>query len=306
MKETIIAGVEIGGTKTIAIIAKGTEIIESFRMPSENRMSALGETSNWLKAQYKKYKFAALGIASFGPVCLDKTAENYGFITSTPKPNWANTAVVGAYKSWFNGPIGFDTDVNGAALAEYKWGASRATDVSIYLTIGTGIGGGIIINSRPVHGFMHPEMGHVRIKRNSDLSFMGNCPFHGDCIEGLASGPAIKARAGRAAEDIPPEDAIWDIVCDDIAQFLANLILTLSPQKILIGGGVFCDNDWLFAKLHDKTANCLAEYINGIDAARLREIIMPPLLGASAGPLGAIALGEAALNEIENQSLSQL
>ena len=295
MKETIIAGVEIGGTKTIAIIAKGTEIIDSFRLPSESREFALGETSNWLKAQYEKHKFGALGIASFGPVCLDKTSEIYGFITSTPKPNWSNTDVVGVYESWFNGPIGFDTDVNGAALAEYKWGASRGSEVSIYLTIGTGIGGGLIINSRPVHGFMHPEMGHVRIKRNSGLSFKGICPFHGDCIEGLASGSAIKARAGRAAEDIPPEDGVWEIVCEDIAQFLANLILTLSPQKILIGGGVFADNDWLFAKLHEKTTSCLAGYINGIDVARLREIIMPPLLGASAGPLGAIALGEAAL-----------
>lgn len=295
MKNALIAGVEIGGTKTIALIADGTNIIESYRVPSENPALALGETSKWLMGQYEKYKFAGLGIASFGPICLDRSAPNYGYISQTPKPNWANTNVIGAYSSWFNGAIGFDTDVNGAALAEYIWGASKYSDVSIYLTIGTGIGGGLIINGTPIHGFMHPEMGHMRIKRHFDLDFKGVCPFHRDCIEGLASGPAIKARSGRAAEHIPPNDEIWEIVSDEIAQFLANLILALSPQKILIGGGVFVQNDWLFEKLHKKVANHLGGYVAGLDVAALKDIITAPFLGANAGPLGAIALGKAAI-----------
>ncbi len=291
MHDQIMAGVEIGGTKTIALIANGTQILDSFRTPSHSPEIALTAASNWLKEKYKEHKFMGLGIASFGPICLDINALNYGYITQTPKQNWSNTDVVGVFKSWFNGKIGFDTDVNGAALAEYKWGASRGTSVSIYITIGTGLGGGIIINGAPVHGFMHPEMGHMRINRTLDLDFKGNCPFHGDCIEGLASGPAIKARTGRGAEDIPPEDELWDVISDELGQFLANLILTLSPQKILIGGGVFVHNQWLFSKLHKKVAIHLNGYIAGLNEDGLSKIIMPPQLGESAGPLGAIALG---------------
>lgn len=290
MTKFLRAGVEIGGTKTIALIADGTNIIDSFRVPSESPDFALGEASKWLMGQYEKYKFGAIGIASFGPICLDKTSPYYGHITRTPKPNWENTNVIGAFRSWFSGPIGFDTDVNGAALAEFKWGASKGTEVSIYLTIGTGIGGGLIVNGAPTHGLMHPEMGHMRIKRLHNLEFKGNCPFHGDCIEGLASGPAIKARTGRAPEGIAPNDEAWEIIADDISQFLANLILTLSPQKILIGGGVFAQNNWLFEKLHKKVAIHLCGYIKDLDAQSLEKIIIPPELGANAGPLGAIAL----------------
>lgn len=295
MSEPLIAGIELGGTKTIALIAQGTEIIDSFRVPSESPKIALGETSAWLSSAFEKYQFEALGIASFGPICLNPNSDKYGFITSTPKPDWSDTNVVGAFKSWFKGPIGFDTDVNGAALAEYKWGASSGCEVSIYLTIGTGIGGGLIANSRPLHGFMHPEMGHIRIRRSRDLEFKGICRFHGDCIEGLASGPAIKARSGRSAETIPPTDQIWDIVCDEISEFLSSLILINSPQKILIGGGVFVKNQWLFPKLHEMTAQKLGNYISGLDKTQLQEVIMPPKLGDKAGPLGAIAIGQLAL-----------
>lgn len=292
----LIAGIELGGTKTIALIARGTEILDEFRIPSTSPNEVLEPISNWLKNAREKYDFKAIGIASFGPVCLDKSSKQYGHITATPKPNWSNSDVVGSVKKWFDGPIGFDTDVNGAGLAEYYWGASQDCDTSIYVTIGTGLGGGIIANGVPLHGFMHPEMGHMRIRRNHQHDFKGVCPFHGDCIEGLVCGPAIKARTGKPAEELMKEDPIWEILADEIAEFLTNLIYVASPQKILIGGGVMQDKEYFFQKIRNNINDKLGNYINGLDFDALGEMIIPPKLGDKAGPLGAIALGLAALN----------
>ncbi len=287
----LIAGIELGGTKTIALIARGTEILDEFRIPSTSADEVLEPVSNWLKKAREKYDFKAIGIASFGPVCLDKNSSQYGFITSTPKPKWSNADVVGAVKSWFDGPIGFDTDVNGAGLAEYYWGASQNCDTSIYVTIGTGLGGGIIVNGVPLHGFMHPEMGHMCIKRNHQIDFKGACPFHGDCVEGLVCGPAIKARTGTPAEELMTDDPIWEILADEIAEFLTNLIYVASPRKILIGGGVMQDKAYFFKKIRQNIYNKLGNYIDGLDLSVLEEMIIPPKLGDKAGPLGAIALG---------------
>lgn len=297
MGENFIAGIELGGTKTIALIAKGTQIIDEFRIPSIDPNDVLSQTANWIKEKQKIYDFKAIGIASFGPLCLDKNAPNYGFITKTPKKNWANTNVLGAYKSWFDGPIGFDTDVNGAGLAECLWGASIDCNSSIYITIGTGLGGGAIIDKKPIHGFMHPEMGHMHIKHVHQLEFEGNCPFHKDCIEGLVSGPAIMARYGMPAENIPNDDKVWDYIAYEIGEFLVNLIYILSPQKILIGGGVMQDKEYLFKKIRIEVYNKLNGYIDGLDLNALEQMIISPKLGDKAGPLGAIALGLLALEK---------
>ncbi len=291
----LIAGIELGGTKTIALIARGTQILDEFRIPSTSPDEVLEPVSNWLKKAREKYDFKAIGIASFGPVCLDKSSNQYGYITATPKPKWSNTDIVGSVKKWFDGPIGFDTDVNGAGLAEYYWGAGQNCDTSIYVTIGTGLGGGIVHKGVPLHGFMHPEMGHMRIRRNHQIDFNGACPFHDDCIEGLVCGPAIKARTGKPAEELMAEDPIWEILADEIAEFLVNLIYVASPQKILIGGGVMQDKEYFFQKIHNNINDKLGNYINGLDITALGEMIIPPKLGDKAGPLGATALGLAAI-----------
>lgn len=291
----LIAGVELGGTKTIALIARGTDILDEFRIPTASPNEVLSEISKWLRMAHEKTPFASIGIASFGPICLDKKAENYGYITSTPKPNWSNIDVVGAFSKWFDGPIGFDTDVNAAALAESFWGATIGCETSVYLTIGTGFGGGIISNGKPMHGFMHPEMGHLRIRRTHQLDFAGNCPFHGDCAEGLLSGPAIFARIGRSAEALQQDDPIWDIIADEIAEFTTSLILTISPNKILFGGGVMQDKDFLLQKVRQHSLQKLNNYISNLDMAKMVEMIQSPALGNKAGPMGAIALGDVLL-----------
>lgn len=289
--EKIIAGIEFGGTKTIAIIASGQKILDEFQIATTKPKEVLFELISWLKERQTRFNFSSIGIASFGPLCLDIKSQYYGFITTTPKPYWGMIDVLGAFREAFNPPIAIDTDVNGAALAEYYWGASIGTNCSVYITIGTGIGGGIIVNGAPIHGFSHPEMGHAKIRRNYQTEFKGVCPFHGDCFEGIASGPAISERTGIDAKNIGPEHEIWNYLGDEIAEFLTNIILTLSPQKIAIGGGVMNNRPDLFLRIHKSCHEKLNGYIHGLDLKEISRIIVAPVLGEKAGPLGAIAIG---------------
>jgi len=296
MSAALIAGVELGGTKGVALLARGTEILTQVRVPTATPAETLGALADWLQSQYAATPFAALGIASFGPLGLNRAQSDYGFITQTTKQNWNNTDVVGAFNSWFNGPLGFDTDVNGPALAEQRWGVSQGCAVHVYLTIGTGVGGGLVANGAPLHGFVHPEMGHVRVRRVAGDDFAGVCPFHGDCLEGLVSGPALAARTGVAGEHLSPDHPVWANVAQEIAELMVTLILTASPQKILIGGGVGMGQGFLFTLIRDAVAHRLKGYVAGLDRAALDTLIMPPALGDRAGPLGAIALGLNALS----------
>ncbi len=286
----LTAGIELGGTKGFALIARGTKILDTVRVTTTTPDETLGGLSDWLAQKHADEPFVALGISSFGPLSLNPTNNDYGFITKTPKPHWSDCDVVGTFSGWFKGPIGFDTDVAGAALAEGRWGAAQGSDAHIYLTIGTGIGGGLVVNGTPVHGLVHPEMGHVRVRRRSDDSFAGVCPFHGDCLEGLASGPAIKSRTGIAAENLPDTHPIWADVSAEIAELLVSLILITSPQKILIGGGVGMGKPFIFPLIRDVVAERLQNYVVGLDRKALDHLILPPALGEDAGPLGAIAL----------------
>jgi fructokinase len=295
MTEPLIAGVELGGTKGVALLARGAEIVELHRVPTATPAETLGALSDWLKERFAQTPFAALGIASFGPLGLHRGARDYGFITSTPKPMWGHTNVIAPFSAWFQGPLGFDTDVNAAALAEERWGASQGCSTHVYLTIGTGVGGGLVLNGAPVHGFVHPEMGHVRVRRVLGDTFTGACPFHGDCLEGLVSGPALAARTGVKGEDLTPAHPVWGHVAQEIAELMVTLILTASPQKILIGGGVGMGQGVLFPLIRDAVADRLKGYVAGLDRAALDTLITPPALGDQAGPLGAIALGLNAL-----------
>jgi len=294
MSEPLVAGMELGGTKCIAVLASGRDILARERLPTRQPAETLPALvdciTGWREAGAK---IAALGLASFGPLALDPEAPDYGRLTSTPKAGWADTDLVGAFTS-LGMPIALDTDVNAAALAEGRWGAARGARVHAYLTIGTGIGGGAVVDGKPVHGLMHPEMGHVRIQRRSGDTFPGICPYHGDCLEGLASGPAIAARAGRDAGSLLDDHPLWADIGAEIGELAMMLLLILSPERILIGGGVG-SRPVLLDHVRRTVDQRLNGYLRPCTTSRIAEIIRNPQLGDDTGPLGAIALAQAKL-----------
>lgn len=292
----LVGGIELGGTKSIAVLARGRTIVHEARWPTVSPNVTLAAIGEWLAAVTQDDPLAALGLASFGPLDLDPGRPGFGRITDTPKPEWSGVDVRGFFASRFPVPIGFDTDVAGAALAEGRWGASRGCGHHVYLTIGTGVGAGVVIDGKAVHGRVHPEVGHVRVRRSPGDTFAGHCPFHGDCLEGLVSGPAIAARAGKPGDRIEDEDPVWDQVADEVAELMSLLILTLSPERIVIGGGVMQNRPSLLPRIHARTSKFLAGYVAGLDARALEGLIVPPALGADAGPLGAVALAFGALS----------
>jgi fructokinase len=264
---------------------------------------ALGQVTAWLAAQEARHgSLAAVGVASFGPVCLDRQSPAYGRITTTPKPGWRDADIVGAMRRAFPGrPVGFDTDVNGAALGEHRWGAARGVDDFVYLTVGTGIGGGAMANGRLVHGLLHPEMGHMPVAPAAGDAFAGACAIHGRCWEGLCAGPAIAARAGMPAELVPADHPAWDAVLGAMSNALAAITCVLSPRRIVLGGSVRragkLGEAEFFARLRAGTQRALAGYL---DTPALREpgiagFIVPPELGDDAGVCGAMALAQDAL-----------
>lgn len=289
-----MAGVELGGTKAIAALARGASIVESMRIATTDPEETLAALGQRLQAwRVGGHDFAAIGIGSFGPVGLDPNRVDYGFITTTPKSGWSATDVRGFFASRFDLPICFDTDVNGAALAETWWGSARGSDHAVYITIGTGIGGGIVVDGKPLHGAIHPEIGHLRVRRAGDLSFAGVCPFHGDCLEGLASGPAIAARAGvESATDLPADHPVWDEVAAELAELVAMLVLTVSPQRVLIGGGVGSGRSALLPAVRRGVGTLLADYVADFQPD---DVIRSPALGGDAGVLGSTALAILAL-----------
>lgn len=293
MTEVRLAGLELGGTKCIASLAEGRRIIAQESVPTtspdETLPALLRTLEDWAP-------FAALGIASFGPIGLQRSRPDYGFITSTPKRGWANTDVVGQFRDRFGVPIGFDTDVNAAALAEHRWGAAQGLSSNVYLTIGTGVGGGVVVEGRAVKGMLHPEMGHIRVRRDPADDFSGICPYHGDCLEGLISGPAIAARTGRPATELPYDHPVWTRVADELSQLLSTIVLMISPQRIAIGGGVAVGQPQLFALLRPRLAALLNGYVELVDEVSLPQLASPAGFGPAAGVMGAITLADAALD----------
>ena len=286
----MFAGVELGGTKGIALVWRDGEIIERHRVPTTDPEQTLGALANWLAGHPLRDGFAGLGIASFGPVRLDPAAPDYGRILATTKPGWSGARVREMLTRAVACPVAIDSDVNAAALAEHRWGAGQGCSSLVYLTIGTGVGGGIVIDGRPVHGALHPELGHLRLRRAAGDPFGGTCSFHGDCIEGLIAGPALAARFGGSIHNAAPDDPRRDFLAADLAQLFAALILTLAPQRILVGGGVGLGVPGLLDAAIAKLPALLGGYLPELDPPALRALIGPPALGADAGPLGAIAL----------------
>jgi len=294
--EPLVAGVELGGTKSFVVLAQGSVLLERVRVRTVDPVSTLRALSDQL-TEWRNGgdAFAAIGVASFGPLGLDTHRHDFGFVTTTPKFGWANVDVRGHFADRFDVPVGFDTDVAGAALAEGRWGAAQDCAVHVYITIGTGIGAGVVVDGRPVHGLVHPELGHLRVRR-AHPEFAGICPFHADCIEGLASGPAITARAGKSVESLGPDHPVWSEVAADIAEVTAMLTLVLSPQRIMFGGGVGLAGSFPLTCIRTKTLALLGGYVAALDATRIEELVAPPGLGNDAGPLGAAAL---ALNALD-------
>jgi len=290
----LIAGVELGGTKCIATLAQGQKIVRQERWPTQGP-ETLEHISATLESWRKETPFAAIGIGSFGPLCLDPCNPGFGRMENTPKPGWAGADIYGHFTDRFPLPIGIDTDVAGAALAEGKWGASMGCAVHAYATIGTGVGLGVVVEGKAVHGRLHPEAGHMRIRRAPGDTFAGACPAHGDCLEGLVGGPALAARATVPLAELPDDDSLWDYVASELGEWAAMLILCLSPQRLVMGGGVLDSRPNLLSKVRAAVADNLGGYLAGLDRRGLENLIVPPALGREAGPLGAIVLGANAL-----------
>ncbi len=294
----LYAGIEGGGTKFLCAVGTSDgEILAEARIPTTTPHETITRVVDFINKQTQSLgSLDAIGVASFGPLDPQRGSEKFGHILHTPKPGWTNTNIVGMLRSTFNVPIGFDTDVNGAALGERRWGAAQDLDTFIYLTIGTGIGGGGLINGKLMHGLLHPEMGHIRLPHDLENdNFQGVCPFHGDCFEGLASGFAMQRRWGQKAETLPQDHPAWILEVHYIALALQNFITTLSPQRIILGGGVM-QQGWLFPLIRQKTLNGLNNYIQSPQILdQIHQYIVPNALAGKAGILGAFELAERAL-----------
>ncbi len=288
----LIGAIEAGGTKFVLGIGnKNGEIIEQVSIPTESPEITMTKVVEFFKGKNIK----AIGLGSFGPIDPNPTSKTYGYITSTPKIKWVNYNIVGELKKHFDIPIGFDTDVNGAALGELLWGRAKGLKSSLYITVGTGIGAGAVVEGNMVHGLLHPEMGHIMVKRHKDDRYKGICPYHKDCLEGLASGPAIEARWGQKAYELGEDHKAWKVEAYYLAQALVNFILILSPEKIIMGGGVMKQKQ-LFPLIREEVRKMLNNYL-AKDEILLDndDYIVAPILGDSAGLAGAIALGVRAI-----------
>lgn len=292
----LVAGVELGGTKCVLLLAGGPDDIrDQARIDTTTPDRTLAAIEARLHDWRDRHGFAALGLASFGPLELDPAAPDHGCIIGTPKPGWDRVDLL-ALGRRFGVPVGFDTDVNGAALAEGRWGGARGLDAFTYVTVGTGIGVGSIVAGRTLHGLGHSEAGHMRTSRPVGATFPGVCPFHGDCVEGLASGPAIRAVAGAAAEALAPDHPAWDEVVHVLAAMFHNLVVTAAPRRILLGGGVGMGQAHLLPRLRRALVDSLNGYAAGPRIEReIEAFLVAPALGDRAGPLGAIALALDAL-----------
>jgi fructokinase len=294
---SLFGGVEAGGTKFVCAVGTPEgEIRAETRFPTTTPAETIRQTLDFFRPH--RADLAALGVASFGPVDLQRGSPTWGYITTTPKPGWRQADLAGPLLREFGVPVGFDTDVNGSALGEYRWGAARGLDTFLYLTIGTGIGGGGLIGGRLLHGLVHPEMGHIRLPRDPARDpFPGFCPFHGDCFEGLAAGPALEKRWGARAETLAADHPAWLLEAHYIALALQSYVCSFSPQRIIIGGGVMGQTH-MWPLVRAETLKLLNGYVQSpAILEKINEYIVPPGLGAQAGVLGALALAEMALSE---------
>lgn len=285
-----LGALEAGGTKMVCAIGDETgRIFEQVSIPTETPDITVPKLTGY----FREREIDALGIGCFGPIELDKYSHMYGCITSTPKMAWRNYDIVGAFAEALHCPIGFDTDVNGSVLGEVTFGQAKGKDCVIYLTIGTGVGGGIYIEGKLLHGMLHPETGHVLIQKREHDSYGGKCPYHKNCLEGLAAGPAIEERWGRKAAELADRTEVWELEADYIAQALTGYILTISPQMIILGGGVM-HQEQLFPLIRDKVTQMLGGYIQAEALKDMDSYIVPASLNDNQGIMGCLELARRA------------
>ena len=296
----MFGGIEAGGTKFVCGIGTGPEDLRTAQFPTSTPEITLAHVIEFFKEAGEKLR--AVGIGSFGPVDLDVASPSFGHITSTPKAGWENYNLLGAVKNGLKVPVELETDVNTALMGEARWGAARGFSDAVYLTVGTGVGGGALVHGRVVHGLMHPEMGHLRIPHDTVRDpYAGCCPYHGDCFEGLACGPAMQARWGVPAGVLNPDHPAWALEAHYVALGLMNLAVTLSPQRILLGGGVM-QQAHLFPLIRQNFSQLMNNYVPRTEVTeQLDRYIQPPQLAGRSGVLGAIALAEQALQAAEAQ-----
>ncbi|MGQ0559758.1 MAG: ROK family protein [Sphingosinicella sp.] len=282
------AGVELGGTKCVAILARDAgDVLARETIPTTSPDETLGRIERILLGWKREPGFAALGLASFGPIDLDPDSASWGHVAATPKPGWAGANVAPRLSDATGVPTALDTDVNGAALAEMRWGAGLGSGDFAYITVGTGVGVGLIVNGCPTRGFGHCELGHVRVARLPNDDWPGVCPFHGDCVEGLASGSSLRARYGERLDRLRPDDPAWETVAWTLGQLCHVIVAAAAPRSIAIGGGVVERQPHLLGRIQA----ILVDSLNGfVELPPGGDYIRAPGLGRNAGPLGAIAL----------------
>jgi fructokinase len=289
--EKLFGGMEGGGTKFVCAVGTGPDqIIAETRFPTTNPQETLERAVSF----FKNYPVAAIGLAPFGPLDLNPASPGYGSITATPKPGWSNADILGPFRKQFDLPMTFDLDVNAAAFGEFAWvPENQGLESLVYFTIGTGIGAGVLIDGKVVHGLTHPEAGHVPLPHDRQRDpFPGVCPFHGDCFEGLANGPAIAKRWGQPAESLPAAHPAWDLEATYIAHALTATIYLLSPQRIVLGGGVM-EQPQLLPLIRQKVREYLNSYIaSPVTNGSMDGYIVPPGLGKRSGILGAMAMAK--------------
>jgi fructokinase len=288
----LYGGIEAGGTKWVCAVGNGpSDLSGTTTFPTTEPDETIARAVEFFAANGG---LEAVGVGSFGPIERRRSSQSFGFITTTPKPGWAQTDVAGRLEESLDVPVAFDTDVNAAALGEQRWGAAVGLDSFCYVTVGTGIGGGVVVNGRLVHGLLHPELGHMRIPHDRvEDPFPGSCPYHGDCFEGLASGEAMRLRWGKGAHDLD-DDAAWQLEAHYLALGLMNVICAVSPERIILGGGVVKEAT-LLARVQERLRELLAGYFDAPELKdRIGDFVVRPGLGDRAGVLGAIALAQAA------------
>jgi fructokinase len=294
---SVYGGVEAGGTRFVCAIGSSPDSLKAeTSFATTTPQGTIDRTIAFFQRYRGREPLSAVGVGSFGPVDLNPKSPKFGYITATPKPGWANTEFLGRISRALRVPVGFDTDVNAAALGEATWGAAKGLETFVYLTVGTGIGGGGMVNGELLHGLLHAEMGHLRVPHDlTKDAYLGACPFHGDCLEGLAAGPALLGRWGRRGEELPPDHAAWGLEAHYLALGLVNLICTLSPQRIILGGGVMRQTG-LFHMVRQNVQELLNGYLQ-VPAIleQIDQYIVPAALGSRAGVLGAIALAKRAI-----------
>lgn len=296
----LIAAVEAGGTKFVVAIGTGPDDIRALhRIETTEPKKTLRNVMQWIAAACRKFgAIKAIGVGSFGPVELGRDSGMFGYITTTPKPGWQHVPLVDPLHSRFQVPVGFDTDVNAAAMGEQLWGAGQGMDPLVYITIGTGVGGGVMVNGKPLHGLLHPEIGHIHVPppQTPGVVVPGcACPYHSSCLEGFVSGTAIAARWGIKAQEMPKNHPAWEEVAETLAYGLVNVILTLSPRRIILGGGVM-HQAGLIELVRSHTKRILNGYVHSMAILEnIETYIVHPGLGDRAGICGAMALGMQAL-----------